>query len=367
VSGPSRAGEFLEALALRAPWSKAAHWDPVGLQLGDPLAPIRRVAVCHEVTEAVVAALEADPVDLLVSYHPLLFQPTRSLIAGPTPEGRALRLVRVGVALACAHTNFDVAAGGAADALAEALDLRDAEGFGPLYGPETVKVVTFLPEGSAAPVLDAVVAAGAGRIGSYTHCSFYAPGTGTFYPGEGTDPAVGERGILNREPEHRLEFVAPRGRLEEVVTALVAAHPYEEPAYDLYDRRGDAGLVGRLGRVEGALRLDGLVERVREALGPTPVRVAGDPARTVRCVAVVPGAGSEFLGLACSLGADAAVTGDVSHHRAREALDRGMALLDPGHAATERPGVRRLEALVREVGGECRSLLDLDPDPWLPK
>ena len=244
------------------------------------------------------------------------------------------------------------------------MELEEPEGFGPVWGPGTVKVVTFLAEGDVDRVLDAVVAAGAGTIGNYTHCSFRAPGTGTFHAGQGTDPTVGERGSLNREPEIRLEFVAPTGRLEEVLSVLVSAHPYEEPAYDVYERRGDAGLLGRIGRVQGGLTLRGLVERVQRTLGVATVRLAGDPGRVVERVAVVPGAGVDLLELAAARGAEAAVTGDVPHHRAREALDRGLAVVDPGHAATERPGVRRLEILVRDLGVECKSLLHLDPDPW---
>jgi dinuclear metal center YbgI/SA1388 family protein len=359
-----RVRDLLDALARRAPVEKAAAWDPVGLQLGDPGAPVRAIAVCHEVTEAVLGSLEEDRVDLLVTYHPLLFRPVRNLVAGSGAGGRAFRLIRADVALACAHTNFDVAPGGAADALAESLGLRELEGFGPLYGTETEKVVTFVPEGDADRVLDAVVAAGAGTIGNYTHCSFRAAGTGTFYAAEGTDPVVGTRGELNREPEVRMEFVTPRARLEEVLSALVTAHPYEEPAYDVYARRGDAGLVGRIGAVERDLTLGALVGELADALGPAVVRFAGDPTQSVRRVAVVPGAGADFLALAAARGADAMVTGDVSHHRAREALDRGMAVVDPGHAATERPGVRRLLEFVEGLGVPCRSLLDLDPDPW---
>jgi dinuclear metal center YbgI/SA1388 family protein len=323
------------------------------------------VAVCHEATEGVVEAVESSPVDLLVSYHPLLFRPVRNLVAGPTAEGRALRLARAGVALAYVHTNFDMVPKGTADALADALGLQKREGFGPVYGPGSAKVVTFLPDGDADRVLDAVVASGAGVIGNYTHCSFRAPGTGTFYAGEGTEPTVGERGALNREREIRLEFVAPSNRLDEVLSALVAAHPYEEPAYDVYERRGDAGLLGRVGRIEEELTLERLGEAVLRALGPAALRVAGDSRRVVRRVAVVPGSGADLLGLAAARGADVAVTGDISHHRARAALDRGLALIDPGHAATERPGVRRLEGMIGELGLECRSLLDLDPDPWL--
>src|SRR5262249_37419075 len=153
--------------------------------------------------------------------HPLLFRPTTTLTAGATPEGRALRLIRAGVALAAVHTNFDVAEGGAADALADALELGEVEGFGPLFGAPARKLVTFVPANADDAVLDALVAAGAGRIGNYTHCSFRSEGTGTFLGGEGSTPVAGRRGKLAREPEVRLELVVPPAREPAVVAALL--------------------------------------------------------------------------------------------------------------------------------------------------
>ena len=81
---------------------------------------------------------------------------------------------------------------------------------------------------------DAVFEAGAGRIGEYERCSWYTAGTGTFLGGDETDPAVGESGREEHVPELRVETVVPADRVEEVVEALRVAHPYEEPAYDLY-------------------------------------------------------------------------------------------------------------------------------------
>jgi hypothetical protein len=98
------------------------------------------------------------------------------------------------------------------------------------------KLVVFVPEESLDAVRDALFAAGAGRIGEYTRCSWYAAGTGTFLGGEGTDPTVGERGREERVPELRLETVFPSGRHDDVVAALRRAHPYEEPAFDVYER-----------------------------------------------------------------------------------------------------------------------------------
>jgi hypothetical protein len=96
------------------------------------------------------------------------------------------------------------------------------------------KLVVFVPPESLDAVRDALFAAGAGRIGEYERCSWYTEGTGTFFGGQGAEPAIGERGREERVPELRLETVFPAGREDDVVQALRDAHPYEEPAFDLY-------------------------------------------------------------------------------------------------------------------------------------
>ena len=96
------------------------------------------------------------------------------------------------------------------------------------------KLVVFVPADALDTVRDALFAAGAGRIGNYERCSWYTEGTGTFFGGESADPTIGERGREERVPELRLETVYPADREDEVVRALREAHPYEEPAFDLY-------------------------------------------------------------------------------------------------------------------------------------
>ncbi len=97
-----------------------------------------------------------------------------------------------------------------------------------------VKLVWFVPEEALDTTRDAVFAAGAGRVGEYERCSWYAAGTGTFFGGDDTDPAVGERGREERVSELRVETIVPAHQLGAVVAALRGAHPYEEPAYDVY-------------------------------------------------------------------------------------------------------------------------------------
>lgn len=353
----------IAALGEIAPFDKAAGWDPVGLQLGSYDATVERVGVCHEVTSEVLAAAVAADLQLLVTYHPLLFRPTRRLVAGRNAEGRAFELIRNGIALAVVHTAYDVAPGGVADAMADALGLENATGFGPLWGADSVKVVTFVPAAAADGLVAAMAEAGAGTIGEYRACSFRTEGTGTFFATEGTDPHAGAAGSHNAEPEVRVEMNAPAGRRDAVVAALRNNHPYEEPAYDVYERSGDAGLIGRVGDLDTTV--GGLADAVRDSLGGA-VRVAGSTDTQVHRVAVVPGSGSEFIGAAAAAGADVLVTGDVTHHRARGALDKGVAIIDPGHVPGERPGVGRLYAAVSSVAVDAVDLTGIDTDPWSP-
>jgi hypothetical protein len=96
------------------------------------------------------------------------------------------------------------------------------------------KLVVFVPREALADVREALFAAGAGRIGDYERCSWYTEGTGTFLGGAGTSPDVGQAGREQRVAELRLETVFPEERQAEVVEALRSAHPYEEPAFDVY-------------------------------------------------------------------------------------------------------------------------------------
>ena len=353
-----------DVLSALAPLEKAAAWDPVGVQLGDPGAEVATVAVCHEVTEQVVDAVIQDPPDLLIAYHPLLFRSTNRLTKGTSPEGRALRLAQAGVNLGIVHTAFDVVPGGAADALAEAVGIKSPRPFGPIEGSQMVKIVTFVPRDRVDDVHRAMTEAGAGSIGRYEGCSFRAEGIGTFLPNSNADPVAGVKLQMNHEAEVRLEMVAPRFRVDSAIAALVISHPYEEPAFDVFESSSNSGFIGRYGELEERLGLGVLAGGLERGLPTDSVRFTGSPGTDVSTVAVIPGSGGDSIAAAAVLGADVVVTGDVSHHRAVEASDRGVFVIDAGHAATERPGMRRLYSAVMESGLETQDLTNLNTDPW---
>lgn len=344
-------GEVVTRLAARTHPERAASWDAVGLQVGDLHAPVRSVAVVHEMTEAVTQRLEMSPVDLVVSYHPLLFRPASRLVPDRSPSGRATRLLRAGVAVLVTHTDFDVMPGGMSDAMADALGLVDVSGFAPVAAAEQVKLVTFVPDASVGPLIDALGVAGSGRVGDYERCAFTVAGVGRFVAGASTAPVVGSAGTANEQREVRIEMVAPRSRADAVITVLLAAHPYEEPAFDIYPVESNQLAGGRIGTYGGSW--SDLVDLVTEQFQPDGLRLAARPDVEPSRVAVSPGAGESRIEAAASAGCDVLVSGDISHHRMVEANDRGLSVIDPGHAATERPGIARLRTLVAE-------LIDLD-------
>jgi len=234
------------------------------------------------------------------------------------------------------------------------------------------KIVTFIPVGPAiTAVHDALAAAGAGTVGDYSHCSFATAGTGQFKPLAGAHPTIGEVGKLERVAETRLEMVLPRGRRAAVVAALRAAHPYEEPAFDVFelaDLASSRGL-GRIGSLPVPEPLHAFTDRVAAALPATAwgVRAAGDPDRPVQRVAVCGGAGDSALGAVAAAGVDAYVTADLRHHPASEhLLLGGPALVDVAHWASEWPWCAQAADVLRKaLGGSVEVRVSTRrTDPW---
>ncbi len=355
--------EVLEEIASSIPWDRAADWDVSGLTLGDPDQPVRTAGVCHEVNHEVMAALAEAPVDLLITYHPLLFAAVRTLRAGSDPGGMAFRLIKMGTSLAVAHTAFDVCPGGAADALADRLGLRETVGFGPMETAPQVKVVTFVPARQTEEVAEALASAGAGQIGNYQGCSYRSEGTGAFAPQTGAAPVVGEVGEDNRVAEVRLEMIAPAAARDRVVAALARSHLYEEPAFDLYPVSSNLPMAGRLGVLSEPMSTARLAQEVIERLGIESVRYMATGDQPARKVAVLPGSGGSFISAAGQVGAEVVVTADLSHHQMTQAQQRGVGVIDAGHAATEAPGVERLLELVAEVSPVTIDLTGIRPGP----
>jgi dinuclear metal center YbgI/SA1388 family protein len=340
--------DFAAWLDRFAPPGTAADWDNVGLLVGDPSGPADRVMTCLTVTAPVVAEAVAERVGLIVSHHPVLFRAVKKLTAG-TPDGRLLLpLLRAGVAVHSPHTAFDNCPGGINDGICRRLGLGNVRPLRRKPADPPIKLAVFVPDEAVGRVSDAVFAAGAGAIGNYSECSFRTAGTGTFHGNDAANPVVGQKNRREEVSEWRLEVIVPPGRLDAVVAAMRRAHPYEEPAFDLYllhpaTLRSDRG-EGRVGELPAAVPLAEFVSRVKAELRATVVQTVGEPGRMVTRVAVACGAAGEFLMDATRANADVFLTGEVRFHDALAADAAGVALVLPGHHATERPGVEDLAA-----------------------
>lgn len=332
------------------PLSLAAEWDNVGLLLGDAGGEVRRVMTCLTVTSESAAEAVQEGVQLIVSHHPILFRPVQRLTAD-TPEGRMLLgLARAGVAVYSPHTAFDNAAGGINEMLAARLGLRELAPLRPGTTAPQYKLVVFVPASDLERVADALFAAGAGNIGQYSQCSFRLEGTGTFFGSEASNPTIGQKGRREEVREWRLEVVCPRERVPAVIAALRRAHSYEEPAFDVYPLQALPGPLGegRIGSLPQAMSLASLAEIVKKSLNASAVQMVGEAARSVERVAIVCGAGGDFVKDAVRARADVLLTGEARFHDCLAAQAANLALLLPGHHATERPGVEMLAERLRQ-------------------
>ncbi|MDX6262397.1 MAG: hypothetical protein QOH84_4085 [Kribbellaceae bacterium] len=353
----------------------AESWDAVGLVTGDPGQSVRRVLFAVDPMRAVVDEAIAGDFDLLVTHHPLLLKGVSS-VAATTPKGRVIHdLIRSGTALHVCHTNADNANPGVSDALAAALGLEDTRPLKAMPTDPMDKLVVYVPVGETQAMIDALAAAGAGRIGAYERAAWSSAGEGTFRPLEGANPTIGQVGEIERVAEDRVEMVLPRGRRRAVVEALRASHSYEEPAFDLYEMAALPSTRGggRVGVLKQPLNLTDFAALVAERLPRTEhgVRVSGDPERMIEKVAVVGGAGDSEFDRVRAAGVDAYVTADLRHHPATEAraYDEGPALVDVAHWASEWPWLKDAERLLIAGLAEQGSTVDthistLCTDAW---
>lgn len=335
-------GQVVDALNRLYPPHTAEAWDAVGLACGDPSDDVSRVIFAVDPVPPVVDEALAWDADLLVTHHPLLLQPVHA-VAADTVKGAMLhRLIRGGCALYTAHTNADVATDGVNDALAEALSLLDTIPLRAWPAEECDKVVTYVPPAYVGAVIDALRDAGGGTLGDYTRCAWTVEGTGTFTPGEGATPHIGEVGRVEVTPEARVEMLVPRRVRAAALDAVRRVHPYEEVAIDVHELAAGTSAtgLGRVGRLASSTTLRHFAGQVAAALPATPqgVRFFGDPDRHVERVAVCGGAGDSLLPDAAAVDVDVFVTADLRHHPASERLmSGGPALVDPGHWASEWP------------------------------
>lgn len=350
----------------------ADDWDAVGTVVGDPEADVSRILFAVDPVQAVADEAVAWDAQLVVTHHPLYLKGVTS-VAATTPKGKVVHtLISHGIALHTCHTNADSPVLGVSESMALALGLHDIRPLDPDPVDPIDRWVTYVPTPQAGQVMTAMHAAGAGAIGAYDESGFTSTGTGSFRPLDGANPTIGSIGEREFVDETRIEMTAPRHLRTAVREALVAAHPYEVPVFDVLEpaRLDDNRGSGRIGTLARPVTLREFADTVAAALPAhhSATRVAGDPDRVIHTVALCGGSGDFLLGRAGQAGADVYVTSDLRHHPVSEHLEApgAPAVIDVPHWAAEWTW---LPVAARELGARLGDTVDLRvsgivTDPW---
>lgn len=333
-----KCSELIATLEKLFPPQYACDWDKqIGLQLGSRKQEVNKVLLSLDVTSHEIDLAIKNKCNLIIAHHALFFNPIQKINLN-NPLGKSLeKLIKNNIGVYIIHTNMDAAPElglGSLYAQKLGLDPTKCEVIETTYAEPFYKLAVFVPEKNAEAVFNAVSEAGAGHLGNYSHCSFWTPGTGTFLPGENTKPHLGKKGKLEKVSEIKIESLVSESNKNEVIKAMLKAHPYEEVAYDLYplthpSKKYGVGLVGTLDK---------------------PKTING---KKIKRIGLVTGSGGSFVEKAYRLGAEAFYTGEAKYHDQILAKELGIELVCEGHKETEEifiePLKRKLKSYFSEL------------------
>jgi len=377
--------DIAEKIEKIVPLKLAQDWDNVGLLIGNPQRNVKNVLLTIDITSDVVAEAKRLKTDLIVSYHPVIWDGLKK-ITTDGQGGVVHDLIGSQIAVFSIHTALDSAIGGVNDGLAEIVGIVDGKPIGDYVDSpagDNYKLVVFVPIKSAAKVSNAVFAAGAGAIGNYSNCGFQSEGIGSFLPLEGSRPAIGEKGNLETVPEIRFETIVPAEKLGGVTAAMKKAHPYETPAFDVFKLYGSESKfgLGRIGKLEKPMRIQKIVERIKKETKAKAIGIVGDEKRLVKKAAVCAGSCGKIINSVIAERCDLYLTGELKHHQALAAQEAGLTCICLSHTVSERfilkKFAKQLQKQIKQTPLESRrkktltgqitikiSKKDADPFKW---
>jgi dinuclear metal center YbgI/SA1388 family protein len=341
-----RLTEICSYLDSIVPISFQESYDNCGLQVGDPENEINSALVSLDVTEDVVDEAIVTGCGLIVTHHPLIFNPLKKITGKTYIEKILIKAIKNEIAIYSSHTNLDILKEGVSRKMAEKLNLQNVKVLSPLKN-RLLKLVTYIPEDHFEKVRDAIFEAGAGISGNYDKCSFSVTGTGSFRGGETTTPFVGERGKMHLEKEIRFETIIVSHLKDQVIRALIQSHPYEEVAFDIYslENEYDEAGLGCVGELPVATEEKEFLKNLSGIFKAEGIRYSKLTGKKIKTVALCGGAGICFLTDAVRSGADVFVTSDIKYHDFFNAGNK-ILLVDAGHYESEKFSIEILYHLI---------------------
>ncbi|MCW5517704.1 Nif3-like dinuclear metal center hexameric protein [Muriicola sp. Z0-33] len=327
--------EVTDILEELAPLNYAEDFDNVGLLVGDYQAKVTGVLVTLDTLEEVVDEAIASQYNLIVSFHPIIFSGLKKITGATYVERTVLKAIKNNIAIYCLHTALDNSSEGVNAKICEVLGLSNPK----ILIPKKdiiKKLITYVPSSEADKLRTHLFEAGAGNIGNYSNCSFTLEGTGSFKPGEQSQPMKGKPGELHFEKETQINITYPPENEAAILKCLFESHPYEEVAYELYslenfNQKVGMGMIGDLTR---PMSENDFLIHLKSKMQATCIKHSKLLGKNVKKVAVLGGSGSFAIGPAKSAGADMLVTSDVKYHQFFEAENK-IVIADIGHYESE--------------------------------
>ncbi|MBP1640064.1 MAG: hypothetical protein H6Q17_1647 [Bacteroidetes bacterium] len=318
-----------------APLTLQESYDNAGLQVGKRTDVIHGILLCIDVTEAVVEEAIRYNCNLIISHHPLIFKGLKKITGDDYVQRSVIKAIQNDINIYSSHTNMDSVAEGVNGRIAQKIGLTGCRILAPM-AKQLLKLVTFVPVAHADRLRETLFVAGAGHIGNYDACSYNNEGLGTFRAGEGCNPFVGKIDELHREPEIRIEVVVPVYLKFKVQEALIAAHPYEEPAFDWIPLANEwtqtgMGMIGQLAEPEEETEF---LKRIKTIFRVGAIRHTSLRGQPIKTVAVCGGSGASLLNTAIRAKADIFVSADFKYHDFFGAENR-IIVADIGHYESE--------------------------------
>ena len=327
--------EFIQRFKQYCPEWLAEEGDPVGLHIGTLNKEVDRIMMSLDVRPAVVQEAIEKNIDLLVVKHPPIFRPVSRLTTDDVQTKMYADLIKHDIAVYAAHTNMDIIQNGLNDWFCEALEVFDTDYLIHTHTVKMKKLAVYTPQENAKAMRKALAEAGAGEQGNYQGTSFTVNGTGRFTPNSEANPTIGSANTPEQVQESKIEVLFPETIESQVVAAMLAAHPYEEPAYDVYtlDNLAENYGIGRVGELKEALPTEDFIAKVKQTFNLAGLRVVYPltPKKNIKRVAICGGSGEKFYRNALAANADVYITGDVYYHTAHDMQETGMLVIDPGH------------------------------------
>lgn len=322
-----KVSKLLDVINEIAPFRYAEPWDNNGLLVGDKESDVTGIITTLDCHPDVIEEAIENNCNVIVAHHPLIF----SKLSAVTEEGvgKIVRaLIKHDINLIALHTPLDHQASGVSHMIAEHLGYTDTTVM--LKQSEQYKKLRInVPKEDVEHVKSALSEAGVGTQGDYSECFFEYPVQGQFRPNEEANPHIGSSNELEIVEEYIVEAIFPHELTRVVIDTIHAAHPYEEPAYDIYTLEHEID-VGLGVKVAVDTTLDALVNKLNEVSSGVVNVVRGND-KPVKSVGIIGGAGASYIDDAFRTGIDVLITGDVKYHEAYDAKLDDRNIIDAGH------------------------------------